>query len=137
MADRFAAQDRFANGAHFIGGRLRPGTSESVQDVVDPATARTVLSYRLAGVSDVDDAVAAASAAFPDWAAATPAERSEALHRLAGVLAGQADELAGAESLQCGKPLKLSAGFDVPGTVDNAAFFAGAARHLEGVSAGE
>ncbi len=39
--------------------------------------------------------------------------------------------------MQCGKPVKLSEEFDVPGSVDNAAFFAGAARHLEGRSAGE
>lgn len=57
------------------------------------------------------------------------------MHRFAGVLAEHAEDLAQAESLQCGKPLKLSREFDVPGTVDNTAFFAGAARHLQGQSA--
>ena len=80
----------------------------------------------------MDAAVDAATEALPEWAGATPAERSDALHRLAGVLGAMADDLALAESLQCGKPLRLSSGFDVPGTVDNAAFFAGAARHLQG-----
>jgi betaine-aldehyde dehydrogenase len=59
------------------------------------------------------------------------------MHRFAAVLAEHADELAHAESLQCGKPIKLTTEFDVPGTVDNTAFFAGAARHLEGKAAGE
>lgn len=59
------------------------------------------------------------------------------MHRFAAVLAEQADDFAYAESLQCGKPVKLSTEFDVPGTVDNTSFFAGAARHLEGKSAGE
>jgi betaine-aldehyde dehydrogenase len=137
MGNRFQVRDRFAAGAQFIGGRLRPGTSGRTQAVVDPATGEQVHTYELASTADVDDAVAAARAAFPGWSAATPGARSDALHRLAAVLAAQAEDFAYAESLQCGKPLRLSTEFDVPGTVDNTAFFAGAARHLEGVSAGE
>ncbi|MCX5400088.1 gamma-aminobutyraldehyde dehydrogenase [Streptomyces sp. NBC_00102] len=130
-------RDRFADGAQYIGGKLRPGTSGRFQDVVDPATGATLLTYELASTADVDDAVAAACAAFPGWSRATPAERSEALQRFAAVLAARADAFARTESVQCGKPIKLVTGFDVPGTVDNTAFFAGAARHLEGKSAGE
>lgn len=134
---RFPAQDRFEAGAQYIAGRLRPGTSGREQQVVDPATGEAVYTYELAGTADVDAAVAAAKKAFPGWAGATPAERSDALHRFAGVLAERAEEFAQAESLQCGKPIKLSREFDVPGTIDNTAFFAGAARHLQGQSAGE
>ncbi|MFD7610596.1 gamma-aminobutyraldehyde dehydrogenase [Streptomyces sp. NPDC059828] len=137
MVNRFQAQDRFADGAQYIGGRLRPGASGRHHTVVDPATGEQVLAYELAGTADVDAAVAAAREAFPAWAGATPGERSDALHRFAAVLAEQAEDLAQAESLQCGKPIKLTREFDVPGTVDNAAFFAGAARHLQGQSAGE
>ncbi|MEU3976426.1 gamma-aminobutyraldehyde dehydrogenase [Streptomyces bacillaris] len=137
MSNGFAVQDRFAEGAQYIGGKLLPGTSGRHHDIVNPATGASVLRYELAGTDDVDAAVAAARAAFPGWSAATPGERSEAMHRLAAVLAEQADDFAYAESLQCGKPLKLSTEFDVPGTVDNAAFFAGAARHLEGKAAAE
>ncbi|MFF3366046.1 MULTISPECIES: gamma-aminobutyraldehyde dehydrogenase [Streptomyces] len=135
--ERFPAEDRFADGAQFIAGRLTRGTSGRTHAVVDPATGTEVLTYDLAGTDDVDAAVAAARAAFPGWASATPGERSDALHRFAAVLADRAEEFARAESLQCGKPLKLSREFDVPGTVDNTAFFAGAARHLQGQSAGE
>ncbi|MEU4655596.1 gamma-aminobutyraldehyde dehydrogenase [Streptomyces sp. NPDC023723] len=139
--DHLPAQNRAANrftaGAQYIAGRLTHGSSDRTYTVVDPATGTPVLTYRLATPADVDAAVAAARAAFPAWSAATPAERSDALHRFAAVLADHAEELARAESLQCGKPLKLTREFDVPGTVDNAAFFAGAARHLQGQSAGE
>lgn len=137
MGNGFQMQDRFAGGAQYIGGRLRPGTSGRHQEVVNPATGETVYRYELAGTDEVDAAVAAARGAFPGWSGATPAERSELLHRFAAVLAAQAEDFAYAESLQCGKPVKLSTEFDVPGTVDNTAFFAGAARHLEGKSAGE
>ncbi|WP_274562501.1 gamma-aminobutyraldehyde dehydrogenase [Streptomyces spiramyceticus] len=137
MVNRLQVQDRFADGAQFIGGQLRAGTSGRTHAVVNPATGEKVYEYELAGTADVDAAVAAASAAFPGWAATTPGERSEAMHRFAAVLAEQAEDFAYAESLQCGKPIKLTTEFDVPGSVDNTAFFAGAARHLEGKSAGE
>ncbi|OEJ24760.1 gamma-aminobutyraldehyde dehydrogenase [Streptomyces agglomeratus] len=137
MVNRFPVQDRFADGAQYIGGRLRAGTSGRRHAVVDPATGEKVYEYELASTADVDAAVAAAREAFPGWAATTPGERSDAMHRFAAVLAEQADDFAYVESLQCGKPIKLSTEFDVPGSVDNTAFFAGAARHLEGKSAGE
>ncbi|MGW1895478.1 gamma-aminobutyraldehyde dehydrogenase [Streptomyces sp. NPDC002004] len=135
--NRFQAQDRFADGAQFIAGRLTKGTSGAAHAVVDPATGDEVFTYDLAGREDVDAAVQAAREAFPGWAAATPGERSDAMHRFAAVLAECAEDFAQAESLQCGKPIKLSREFDVPGTIDNTAFFAGAARHLQGQSAGE
>jgi betaine-aldehyde dehydrogenase len=137
MSNRFPVLDRFADGAQYIGGRLRAGTSGRTQAITDPATGETVHGYELAGTADVDAAVAAARDAFPGWSGATPGERSDALHRFAAVLAGRADDFARVESLQCGKPIRLSTEFDVPGTVDNTAFFAGAARHLQGQSAGE
>ncbi|MEU9552308.1 gamma-aminobutyraldehyde dehydrogenase [Streptomyces werraensis] len=135
--DRFPAAERFADGAQFIAGRLTKGASGRTHAVVDPATGEEVYTYDLAGADDVDAAVAAAREAFPAWAAATPGERSDALHRFAAVVAERAEDFARAESLQCGKPLKLSREFDVPGTIDNITFFAGAARHLAGRSAGE
>ncbi|GGN76688.1 gamma-aminobutyraldehyde dehydrogenase [Streptomyces albiflavescens] len=134
---RFQAQDRLADGAQYIAGRFTKGTSGRTHAVVNPATGEEVYTYELASTADVDAAVAAAHEAFPGWSSATPGERSDALHRFAAVLAERAEEFAQAESLQCGKPLKLTREFDVPGTIDNTAFFAGAARHLQGQSAGE
>ncbi|WP_406356685.1 gamma-aminobutyraldehyde dehydrogenase [Streptomyces sp. NBC_01635] len=135
--ERFPARERFADGAQFIAGRLTKGTSGRTHTVVDPATGEDVYTYELAGTDDVDAAVAAARKAFGAWAGATPGERSDAMHRFAAVVAERAEDFARAESLQCGKPLKLSREFDVPGSIDNIAFFAGAARHLQGQSAGE
>ncbi|MET9866402.1 gamma-aminobutyraldehyde dehydrogenase [Streptomyces sp. NPDC006386] len=135
--DRFPAEECFQEGAQYIAGRLTRGTSGRTHAVVDPASGEEVLRYELAGTADVDRAVAAAREAFPGWAGTTPGERSDALHRFAAVLADRAEDFARAESLQCGKPLKLSREFDVPGTIDNTAFFAGAARLLQGQSAGE
>ncbi|WP_329812659.1 aldehyde dehydrogenase family protein, partial [Streptomyces sp. GSL17-113] len=86
-------------------GRLGPGTSGRTHAVVDPATGQELHTYELAGAADVDTAVSAAAEALPGWAGATPAERSEAMHRWAARLTELTDEFVHAESLQCGKPL--------------------------------
>jgi betaine-aldehyde dehydrogenase len=120
-----------------IAGRRRLGSSAETFDVTDPSTGETVEQVRLADASDVDAAVRAARDAFPDWSSAPPVERSAALTRMAVVLESRADELARTETRQTGKPIRLSTGFDVPGTIDNVSFFAGTARHLDGKAAGE
>ncbi len=121
----------------YVAGRAHASTSGLTHDVVDPSDGRTVATVEVAGAAEVDAAVAAASAAFPGWSGATPAERSGALARLAVLLAERTEEFATLESRQAGKPIRLSTEFDVPGTVDNVAFFAGAARNLEGKAAAE
>src|ERR671936_484345 len=85
---------------------------------------------------DVDRAVEAAKKALPEWLETTPQERSELLLRLAAAIDEHADELAQIESQNVGKPL-AAARDELPVCSDNIRFFAGAARILEGRSAGE
>ncbi|HEY2044428.1 MAG TPA: aminobutyraldehyde dehydrogenase [Jatrophihabitans sp.] len=66
-----------------------------------------------------------------------PGQRSAAITKLAALLDERSTAFADIESRQAGKPIRLATEFDVPGTVDNAAFFAGAARNLEGRATGE
>ena len=124
-------------GSQYIAGRRVSGTSGTSHDLIDPSNGEVITELDLAGPDDVDAAVAAAKAAFPEWSGATPGARSEALNRFAGVLAQRAPEFAEIESRQAGKPIKLTTEFDVPGTIDNTAFFAGAARNLEGKASAE
>jgi betaine-aldehyde dehydrogenase len=121
----------------FIGGRRVDGTSDDIHEVNNPANGTVVASGRAASPGDVDAAVAAAVAAQPAWSAATPAERSRLLTKLAGIVSERAADLAVLESKQTGKPIKLSSEFDLPLTVDNTAFFAGTARNLEGKATAE
>jgi betaine-aldehyde dehydrogenase len=123
--------------AVFSGGRSTPGSSGETFDVINPADGSLVERMVIAGVGDVDAAVAAAAAAFPEWSRATPADRSAALLRLAGILDARAEEYALVETRQTGKPIRLTTEFDVPGSIDNVSFFAGAARHLEGKASAE
>ena len=124
-------------GQQFIDGRRRRGGSSEPLTVTNPSNGEVLATDTLASVDDVDAAVTAAKSAFPGWAGATPAERSTGMHRLAAELEAVVDELATAESRQAGKPIRLTKNFDVPGTIDNVSFFAGAARNLEGKASAE
>ncbi|MEI2717940.1 MAG: gamma-aminobutyraldehyde dehydrogenase [Candidatus Nanopelagicales bacterium] len=121
----------------WIAGRAGEGSSGEKLDVTNPANGRTVASVTLADASDVDTAVSAAAAAFAEWSRVPPVVRSEALLALADRMRARADEYAQVESEQAGKPIRLATGFDVPGSIDNALFFAGAARQLQGSAAAE
>src|SRR6476646_4711180 len=108
-----------------------------LHQVINPATGEPVVDYALASPADVDRAVASARKALTGWATATPAERSAVLAKLAKLADDHADELVAEEVSQTGKPVRLAGEFDVPGSVDNIDFFAGAARHLEGKATAE
>lgn len=112
-------------------------TGGATHPVINPATGASVVDYALATPADVDTAVASARAALREWATATPAERSEVLFKLARLAGENVDGLVAEEVSQTGKPVRLAAEFDVPGSVDNIDFFAGAARHLEGKASAE
>ena len=112
-------------------------TAGASHDVINPATGDIVAQMALATAADVDVAVASARAAQPGWSAATPAERSAVLFKLAETLEANAADIVSEEVSQTGKPVRLATEFDVPGSVDNVAFFAGAARHLEGKATAE
>src|SRR4051794_7139362 len=120
----------------FVGGEWADSVSGETMDVINPATGEVVAAVPRCSAEDVDRAVAAAAEALPDWLDKTPKDRSELLFALADVLDEHAEELAQLESLNVGKPLMASRD-EMPFSSDNLRFFAGAARHLEGKSAGE
>ncbi|WP_026196934.1 aminobutyraldehyde dehydrogenase [Sciscionella marina] len=121
---------------HFINGEHWTGTSSEVHQVRNPATGQQIAQAPCGTTADVDRAVAAAKAAFPQWSRRTPAERSELLLQAAEVVTTHAEDLAQLESVNAGKPMPL-AREDVAGTIDTLRFMAGAARSQPGVSAGE
>ena len=123
--------------SQFIGGRALESSTGFTDDVIDPSNGEVIQQVTLATPDDVDAAVAAATTAFPEWSSATPGARSDALAAFARLLDDRAADFASVESRQAGKPIRLATEFDVPGTVDNIAFFSGAARNLEGRAAGE
>ncbi|MER5933370.1 gamma-aminobutyraldehyde dehydrogenase [Streptomyces sp. NPDC002054] len=122
---------------NYIGGEFKDAADGRTTEVVNPATGEVYATAPLSGQADVDAAMAAAAAAFPGWRDTTPAERQKALLKIADAFEARAEELVAAESENTGKPLGLTASEELPPMVDQIRFFAGAARMLEGRSAGE
>ena len=120
-----------------VGGRPVPAVGGRTTSVVDPSTGEEYARAPLSGEADVDAAYAAASEAFTTWGRTTPAERQLALLRLADAVEARAEEFVAVESRNTGKPLHLTRTDEVPPCVDQLRFFAGAARVLDGLSAGE
>jgi betaine-aldehyde dehydrogenase len=79
----------------------------------------------------------AAQRAFDVWKESTPSERSLALFRIADAIEARKDEFIATEVENCGKPVSITTSEEIPPMVDQIRFFAGAARMLEGKSAGE
>ncbi|MFL5966010.1 MAG: gamma-aminobutyraldehyde dehydrogenase [Gaiellaceae bacterium] len=121
---------------NFVGGEWVEAAAGETMPVLNPATGETIAEVPAATAEDVDRAVQAAKRALPEWLETTPGERGEMLLKLADAIEQHADELAEIESRNVGKPLSYAKD-EIPVCVDNIRFFAGAARVLEGRSAGE
>ncbi|WP_343529848.1 aminobutyraldehyde dehydrogenase [Yokenella regensburgei] len=119
-----------------INGELIAGEGE-MQPVYNPATGEIILEIAEATAAQVDAAVRAADRAFVEWGQTTPKARAELLLKLADAIEEHADEFAELESLNCGKPLHCARNDELPAVVDVFRFFAGAARCLNGMAAGE
>ena len=120
-----------------VDGQDVPAVDGATTAVVDPSTGEEYLRAPLSGPADVDAAYAAADRAARTWGRTTPAERQAALLALADLVEAHAEELVAAESRNTGKPLHLTRTDEVPPCVDQLRFFAGAARVLTGLAAGE
>src|SRR6186997_1423402 len=121
---------------NFVGGKWVDAVEGGTMEVLNPATGETIAEVPRGTQADVDRAVEAAKQALPEWLETTPAERAEALLGLAAAIDDNAEELAALESQNVGKPLSYARD-EMPVSADNFRFFAGAARLLEGKSAGE
>ena len=120
----------------FVGGEWADGADGETMEVINPSTGETIAEVPRGSAADVDRAVEAAKQALPEWLETTPGERAELLLKLADLLDEHTDELAEIESRNVGKPLGYARD-ELPVCSDNLRFFAGAARLLEGKSAGE
>jgi betaine-aldehyde dehydrogenase len=122
---------------NFVDGEHVDPAEGRSEPILNPATGEQIATAPLSDAADVDRAVQAARRAFGSWSGATPGERSYALLKLADAVEAHSDELAELEALDAGKPIEAVKADEIPVVADNLRFFAGAARHLEGLSAGE
>ena len=122
---------------NFVNGEQAEPADGGFYDLVDPSTGEVFAQAPASGEADVDRAYEAAEKAFEAWRETTPSERQLALLRLADAFEERGEELVRAESENTGKPHQLTMDEEIPAMVDQIRFFAGAARVLEGRSAGE
>jgi betaine-aldehyde dehydrogenase len=122
---------------NFVNGSFVDAKSGETTNVINPATGQVYAQAVLSREADVDLAMRAAEQGAELWRDATPAERSLALYRMADAVESRAEELIALEVENTGKPIAITRSEEIPPMVDQMRFFAGAARNLEGKSAGE
>jgi betaine-aldehyde dehydrogenase len=122
---------------NFINGESVESADGRTSEVVNPVNGRAYATAPISTAEDVDKAMQAAGRAFESWGDTTPSQRQVALLKLADAMEARADEIVQVESENTGKPIGLTRSEEVPPMVDQVRFFAGAARVLEGRSAGE
>jgi aldehyde dehydrogenase (NAD+) len=116
----------------FVGGaEIEPLTGEWFPSI-SPSTEEPLFEVALAGEEDVSLAVGSARDAFEDgWSELAPSERAKYLFRIARILQERSRELAVAESLDGGKPIRESRDVDIPLAAAHFFYYAGWADKLE------
>jgi betaine-aldehyde dehydrogenase len=122
---------------NFINGESRPASTDAVTELVNPTTGEVFATAPISSAADVEAAYAAASEAFKTWRDVTPSTRQKALLDIADIFEEHAEELIAIECENTGKAHAVTRSEEIPPMIDQIRFFAGAARMLEGKSAGE
>ena len=122
---------------NFINGKALDSMSGETSSLINPSTGVAYATAPKSNAADVDAAFSAASNAFAAWRDSTPSQRQRALLKIADAIEDRQSEVIEIECRNTGKPISLTTSEEVPPMVDQIRFFAGAARNLEGKSAGE
>jgi len=123
--------------SNFINGKSVQSSSGKTSDLINPSTGEAYAKAPVSNSADIDLAMKSATDAFVGWRDSTPSERQRALLKIADALESRAEEIVAIESRNTGKPLAITMSEEIPPMIDQIRFFAGAARNLEGKSAGE
>lgn len=115
---------------HFINGKfLRPS---NLFETINPATEEVLSQLSHGTDKDVDLAVKAARKAYDNtWSKLDGASRGKYLYRIARIIQERARELAVAETLNNGKPIKETRDFDIPTVASWFFYYAGWADKLD------
>ncbi len=116
--------------ANYINGRLIEPKSKNYINNYNPATGEIYSLIPDSNDDDVNSAIESAKSAFPYWSKLKNSERSQWLEKISNEIHNQLDELALAESIDNGKPLKLAKAVDIPRARDNFKFYASAIQHF-------
>lgn len=111
---------------NYIDGQLIESVSQKWLPIVNPSTGETYAQFTDSNKEDVNRAVTAAKNAFSEWSRLSINERSAFMIKIADAIESKLDELAMAESVDNGKPLKLAKRVDIPRASSNFRFFGNA-----------
>ena len=115
---------------HFIGGKFTKPAN--LYPTINPATEEVLAQISHGTAKDVDLAVKSARSSYEKvWSKLSGAERGKYLYRIARIMQERARELAVAETLNNGKPIKETRDFDVPTAVSWFFYYAGWADKLD------
>jgi betaine-aldehyde dehydrogenase len=119
---------------NYIGGEWVGAENGATYAVINPANGQKLAEVPKGGEEDAKAAIDAAREAFDKgrWPQMTPSDRAAALMKLAALIEADLDRLAILESKNQGKTIKQARDADLPFSVDNLRFMAGAARTLSG-----
>ncbi|KAK4622276.1 Aldehyde dehydrogenase, partial [Fulvia fulva] len=90
---------------HYINGEFAASSDKATFELKSPYSHEKIADISEASVDDTNRAVAAAKAAFPAWAAKSPAERGALMKALAGKIRPLHDELAQLNAMDMGRPV--------------------------------
>lgn len=118
----------------FIGGKWIPSASGKTFDTIHPATEEVIAQVAEGDKQDVDLAVEAARSQFDggEWSRMDARQRGRLMYKLADLLEEHAEELAGLETLDNGKPINDARTADIPLVIDCIRYYAGWADKIQG-----
>ena len=131
VAEPTSGTDTLPGIRHFVGGEHLDGDSGRTSLVFDPATGRPTARLPLAGVEEVDGAVAVAREAFEGWPDVSIARRTRLMYAFRNLVADHAEEIARRLTAEHGKVLADARG-EVARGLENIEFACGLAEHLKG-----
>ncbi|WP_295958070.1 aldehyde dehydrogenase family protein [Rhodoferax sp.] len=117
---------------NYIGGKWVAPVKGEYFDVITPITGLVYTQAACSGAEDIELALDAAHAAAESWGATAAADRSNVLLRIADRLEKNLEQLAYADTVDNGKPIRETLNADIPLAVDHFRYFAGCLRAQEG-----
>lgn len=115
----------------YIDGEWQQANGQQLVDVINPATEERIAQVACANQNDVDNAFAAAHAAFPSWSATPSEERKRLLLAVADQMTQRKEELIAAHVESLGVPMKLAAEMQIDAPIEAMRYFAGLAKLTE------
>ncbi|SDQ91672.1 aldehyde dehydrogenase [Virgibacillus salinus] len=133
MTNEVAANNRLIQDSKlFIDGKYIEALSGETFETINPATNKKIASVAKGGKEDAKQAINVAQSTYVNgvWSTMSVNERSRILCKMADLIMENVDKLAYVETLDVGKPIKESRGFDIPRAADNFRFFAEMAKYM-------